>query len=325
MQQHHRIYIAGHTGMVGSALYRLLQSQGYSKLIVRTHRELDLMDQRAVFTFFEKEKPQYVFLAAAKVGGIVANDTYPAEFIYNNLQIQANVIHAAWKAGVERLLFLGSSCIYPRDCPQPINESYFMTGPLEKTNRPYATAKISGIELCWSYNRQYGCRFVAAMPTNLYGPGDHYDPDHSHVIPALLYKFHEAKRHQQPSVTVWGSGNPRREFLYCEDAANACAHVMNLPEVLYASLLNDREPPIINVGVGEDLTVGELAHKIARVVEYDGDIVWDKNKPDGTPRKLLDVSRIRELGWSPKMSLERGLQLTYQSFISNYEKAPICR
>jgi GDP-L-fucose synthase len=313
MDRDARIYVAGHRGLVGSALMRRLQAGGYTNLITRTHAELDLTDQAAVREFFEREQPEYVFLAAAKVGGILANDTYPAEFIRDNLAIQTNVIHEAWRAGVKRLLFLGSSCIYPRDCPQPIKEEYLLTGPLEPTNRPYAVAKIAGIEMCWAYNRQYGTQYLAVMPTNLYGPGDNYHPENSHVIPALIRRFHEAKVKGEPSVTVWGTGTPRREFLYSDDMADACVFLMSLPDEKFDSVLNPPHsaPPLINIGVGEDLTIRELAETIARVVGYEGKITFDPSKPDGTPRKLLDVSRLRALGWRARVSLREGLQNTH--------------
>jgi GDP-L-fucose synthase len=298
---------------------RRLQAGGYTHLITRTHAELDLTDQAAVRAFFEREKPEYVFLAAAKVGGILANNTYPAEFIRENLAIQTHVIHEAWRTGVKRLLFLGSSCIYPRDCPQPIKEEYLLTGPLEPTNRPYAVAKIAGIEMCWAYNRQYGTQFLAVMPTNLYGPGDNYHPENSHVIPALIRRFHEAKIKGDPSVTVWGTGTPRREFLYSDDMADACVFLMNLPDDPFVSLLaadrHDGTPPLINIGVGEDLTIRELAETIARVVGYEGKITFDPSKPDGTPRKLLDVSRMRALGWGVRVVMRNGLQSAYDDFL----------
>jgi GDP-L-fucose synthase len=317
MDRDARIYVAGHRGLVGSALMRRLQAGGYTHLITRTHTELDLTDQAAARAFFEREKPEYVFLAAAKVGGILANNTYPAEFIRDNLAIQTNVIHEAWRAGVKRLLFLGSSCIYPRDCPQPIKEEYLLTAPLEPTNRPYAVAKIAGIEMCWAYNRQYGTQFLAVMPTNLYGPGDNYHPENSHVIPALIRRFHEAKIKGDPSVTVWGTGTPRREFLYSDDMADACVFLMNLPDEQFRSILNSTPsaPPLINIGTGEDLTIRELAETIARVVGYPGEIVFDASKPDGTPRKLLDVSRMTELGWRARIGLEEGLLESYRDFI----------
>jgi GDP-L-fucose synthase len=319
-----KIYIAGHRGLVGSALMRHLQAKGHTNLLTRSHAELDLTDQRAVDAFFAAEKPEYVFLAAAKVGGILANNEYPAEFIRDNLAIQTNIIHAAWKNGVKRLLFLGSSCIYPKFAPQPMKEEHLLTGPLEPTNRPYALAKIAGIEMCWSYNRQYKTQFLAVMPTNLYGPGDNYHPQNSHVIPALLRKFHEAKVANSPTVTVWGTGTPKREFMYSDDMANACVFLMGLADEKFVPLLgqdrNDGLPPLVNIGVGEDLTIAELAGLVKKVTGYQGDIVYDASKPDGTPRKLLDVSRLRQLGWHPLMDLEPGLRSAYEWFL-DYETA----
>lgn len=316
-----RIYIAGHRGLVGSAIMRRLQKAGYTNLVTRTHAELDLTDQPAVRDFFEQEKPEYVFLAAAKVGGILANDTYPAEFIHENLAIQTSVIQESYRAGVKRLLFLGSSCIYPRDCPQPIKEEYLLTGPLESTNRAYAVAKIAGIEMCWSYNRQYGTRFLAAMPTNLYGPGDNYDLETSHVLPALIRKMHEAKARGDREVVVWGSGTPRREFLYSDDMADACLFLMNLSEKTFASITtHPASPPLINLGVGTDLTIRELAELIARIVGFDGSLRQDASKPDGTPRKLLDVGRLSALGWHPVVSLEAGVALAYDDFLTQHNQ-----
>ncbi|MGE3488204.1 MAG: GDP-L-fucose synthase family protein [Nitrospira sp.] len=310
------IYIAGHRGLVGSALVRRLQAAGHHDLITRTHGELDLTDQAAVREFFQKEKPGQVLLAAAKVGGILANDTYPAEFIRENLAIQTNVIHEAWRAGVERLLFLGSSCIYPRDCPQPIKEEYLLTGPLEKTNRAYAVAKIAGIEMCRSYNQQYGTRYLAVMPTNLYGPGDNFDLQNSHVLPALIRKMHEAKLAGSPAVTVWGTGTPRREFLHSDDLADACLFLLSLPEEQYASLLAPHaSPPLINVGCGQDVTIRELAETAQRVVGYPGRLEFDSGKPDGTPRKLLDVSRLSALGWAPHIGLADGIAQVYRWYL----------
>jgi GDP-L-fucose synthase len=317
-----RIYVAGHRGLVGSAIVRNLQARGYGSLILRTHAELDLTDTASTEAFFAAEKPRYVFLAAAKVGGIVANNTYPAEFIRDNLAIQTNVIHAAWKSGVERLLFLGSSCIYPRLAPQPMKESCLLTGPLEPTNRPYALAKIAGIEMCWSYNRQYGTRYLAAMPTNLYGPGDNYHPENSHVIPALLRKFHEARERGDAVVSVWGTGTPRREFLYSDDMADACVHLMNLPDDRYAALLGSDEsvtgrfePPLVNIGVGDDITIAELASLVRDVVGFRGDIHYDTSKPDGTPRKLMDVSVLSGAGWKASTPLRVGLASAYREFL----------
>ncbi len=314
-----RIYVAGHRGLVGSAIMRNLQGKGCRNLLMRTHAELDLTSQAAVDAFFAAEKPDYVFLAAAKVGGILANNEYPAEFIRDNLAIQTNILHAAWKNGVKRLLFLGSSCIYPKFAPQPMKEEHLLTGPLEPTNRPYALAKIAGIEQCWSCNRQYKTQFLAVMPTNLYGPGDNYHPQNSHVIPALLRKFHEARVAKNPSVTVWGTGTPQREFMYSEDMADACVFLMDLPDAQFVPLLgqdrNDGLPPLVNVGVGEDLSIAELAALVKKVTGYTGTIEFDASKPDGTPRKLLDVSRLSALGWRPAMPLSDGLRLAYQWFV----------
>ena len=318
MDKHAKIYVAGHRGLVGSALVRNLQAKGYSNLLLRTHAELDLTDAAAIKAFFHNEKPDHVFLAAAKVGGIYANDTYPAEFIQQNLAIQTNVIHSAYEVGVKRLLFLGSSCIYPKDCPQPIKEEYLLTGPLEPTNRPYALAKIAGIEMCWSYNRQFGTQYLAVMPTNLYGPGDNYHPENSHVIPGLIRKFHEARISGAKSVSVWGTGTPRREFLYSDDMADACVFMMNLADADFAPLLaSDRNAgvaPLVNIGVGEDLTILELANKVKTVVGFEGDIELDSHKPDGTMRKLMDVSRLHALGWQASTTLEQGLAQAYKDF-----------
>ena len=318
MNKNAKIYIAGHRGLVGSALIRQLEIQGYSNVVFRMHAELDLTNQTLVAEFFATEQPEYVILAAAKVGGIHANNTYPAEFIQENLAIQSNVIHQSYAAGVKRLLFLGSSCIYPRDCPQPIKEEYLLTGPLEPTNRPYALAKIAGIEMCWSYNRQYGTQFLAMMPTNLYGPGDNYHPENSHVIPAMIRKFHEAKLSSQDTVTIWGTGTPKREFLYSDDMAEACVFVMNLNDKQFKTLLaadrNDGLPPLLNLGSGNDLTIAELANLIKEVVGFEGEIVLDSTKPDGTTRKLMDSDRLNQLGWSVKMQLKDGLTSAYQDF-----------
>ncbi|MGH8461861.1 MAG: GDP-L-fucose synthase family protein [Stenotrophobium sp.] len=308
------IYVAGHRGLAGSAIVRQLQRRGFQNVLTRTHAELELTDPTAVRGFFQREKPGYVFLAAAKVGGIHANSTYPAEFIQQNLAIQTNVIHEAWRAGVQHLLFLGSSCIYPRDCPQPIREDYLLTGPLEPTNRAYALAKIAGIEMCWSYNRQYGTRYLAAMPTNLYGPGDNYDLNNSHVLPALIRKCHEAKLARADSFTVWGSGKPRREFLYSDDMADACVYLLEHAQDRFGHLFNDAHPPLLNVGCGEDVTIVELVEQVKQAVGYSGRTVWDAGKPDGTPRKLLDISRLRELGWKPKISLAQGITLAYRDY-----------
>ena len=300
VQRDSRIYVAGHRGLVGSAILRRLAAGGYSNIMTRTHAELDLTNQAAVEKFFRTERPEYVFLAAAKVGGILANNTYPADFIAINLAIQNNVIQAAHQHGVKRLLFLGSSCIYPRDCPQPMKEEYLLTGALEPTNRPYAVAKIAGVEMCWAYNRQHGTRFLAAMPTNLYGLGDTYDLNNSHVIPALIRKFHEAKKRRDKEVSVWGTGTPRREFLFSEDLADACVFLMTLPDPKFGPLLCDTSrAPLVNIGTGEDLTIHELAEVVQEVVGFSGGIRWDSSKPDGTPRKLMDVTRLQGLGWKP--------------------------
>lgn len=313
MDKQAKIYVAGHRGMVGGAIVRQLQQDGYHNIVTRTHAELDLCNQAAVDTFFATEKPDYVFLAAAKVGGIHANNVYRGEFIYQNLMIQSNVIDAAYRHGVNRLLFLGSSCIYPRDCPQPIREDYLLTGPLEQTNQPYALAKIAGIEMCWSYNRQYGTRYMAVMPTNLYGPGDNYHPENSHVIPALLRRAHESKLRGDTTFTVWGTGTPMREFLYCEDMAEACVYVMNLDEARYNQLLNDQQPPLLNIGTGQDITIAQLAQAVCNTVGLQAQLVFDTSKPDGTPRKLLDVSKLAALGWQAKTRFEDGLQQAYRA------------
>ena len=302
-----RIYVAGHRGLVGAALVRRLKEKGYRNLIVATSKELDLRDQASVEVFYQKTRPQYVFVAAARVGGILANDTYPAEFLYDNLMIEANLIHGAYLNGVEKLLFLGSTCIYPRLAPQPLKEEYLLTGSLEETNEWYAVAKIAGIKLCQAYHKQYGCRFISAMPTNLYGPGDNFDLRTSHVLPALIRKFHEAKIRGDSSVTIWGTGKPRREFLHVDDCADACDHLMNVYE----------GPDIINIGTGEDITIQDLALLIKSVVGYEGRIDNDASKPDGTPRKLVDISRIRNTGWSPSVTLEEGIKSTYDWFQSN--------
>jgi len=307
-----RIYVAGHKGLVGSAILRRLQAEGYSNLVLRSHKELDLMRQAEVETFFRTEKPDYVFLAAAKVGGILANHTYPAEFLYENLLIESNVIHSAYEAEVRKLLFLGSSCIYPRDCPQPMKEEDLLSGKLEPTNEPYAVAKIAGIKLCQGCNRQYGTRYISVMPTNLYGPGDNFDLETSHVLPALIRKFHEAKASEksqgasdQQTVTLWGTGTPRREFLHVDDLADACVFLMNHYE----------ESEIINIGVGKDISISELADRIKDVVGFQGTIRYDRSKPDGAPRKLLDVGKLKALGWQPKISLSEGIEMTYRWYM----------
>ncbi len=308
MDKHAKIYVAGHRGLVGSAIVRNLTLRGYHSLIVRTHGELDLERQSDVRTFFESERPEYVFLAAAKVGGIHANTAYPAEFIYNNLLIAVNVIEAAYRCGVRKLLFLGSSCIYPKDAPQPIREEYLLTGVLEPTNAPYAVAKIAGIKLCQSYNRQFGTDFISVMPTNLYGVNDTYHLENSHVLPALIHRFHDAKMQGSAQVAAWGTGTPRREFLYADDCADACVFLMQE----YSG--ND----IINIGTGEDLTIRELTELVAQTVGYHGEIVWDSSQPDGMRRKLLDVSRIHALGWRHRYSLEDGLRLAYEDFLRRF-------
>ncbi|GAB6126581.1 GDP-L-fucose synthase family protein [Humidesulfovibrio idahonensis] len=316
MRKDSRIFVAGHRGLAGSALVRALAARGYANIITRAHDELDLTDQAAVRAFFQGERPEHVFLAAAKVGGIHANSAYPAEFIRINLAIETNVIHEAWAAGVDRLLFLGSSCIYPRLCPQPMREEHLLSGPLEPTNRAYAVAKISGIEMCASYNRQYGTRFLAAMPTNLYGPGDNYDPENSHVIPALIRKMHEGKTSGAAQVVVWGTGTPRREFLHSDDMAAGCLHLMTLPDDEYSVLLGQGQWPLINVGGGEDMTIAEAAHLVAQVVGYEGELVFDASRPDGTPLKRLDVSRLFALGWRPRVELRRGLERSYADYVA---------
>jgi GDP-L-fucose synthase len=317
-----KIYVAGHRGLAGSALVRRLARGGYTNIITRAHAELDLADAAATRAFFAAERPDYVFLAAAKVGGILANDTYPADFIRENLAIQTHVIHEAWSHGVQRLLFLGSSCIYPRDCPQPIREDYLLTGPLEATNRAYALAKIAGVEMCWSYNRQHGARFLAAMPTNLYGPGDNYDLKNSHVLPALMRKMHEAKQTSAPEVVIWGSGEPLREFLHSDDMAAACVHLMELPDDGFARLTaSPTVAPLINVGTGIDQSILELAGLIREVVGYTGKFVFDATKPDGTPRKLLEVSKLHATGWQPRFNLQEGLGDAYRDFLEHQATA----
>jgi GDP-L-fucose synthase len=301
MDKESKIYVAGHRGMVGSAIVRRLNKEGYNNLVIRTSAELDLRNQAQVSGFFAKEKPDYVFLAAAKVGGIAANNTYRAEFLYDNLMIQNNVIHHAYLNGVKKLMFLGSSCIYPKMAPQPLKEEYLLTGPLEYTNEPYAIAKIAGIKLCDAYRDQYGCNFISVMPTNLYGPNDNYDLNTSHVLPALLRKIHEAKENHQTEVVVWGTGKPRREFLHVDDLADACYFLMN----------TYNQPGFINIGIGEDRTIAELANLIKGIVQFRGDIVYDPTKPDGTPRKLMDVSKLTTLGWKASISIENGIKAVY--------------
>lgn len=311
MDQDSRIFVAGHRGLVGSALTAYLEQQGFTRVLKRTRAELDLLDARAVQAFFTSERPEYVFLAAAKVGGILANDTYPADFIRDNLILQTNVIEASRQAGVRRLLFLGSSCIFPRLAPQPIREEYLLTGPLETTNRPYALAKIAGIEMCWAYNRQYGTQYLAAMPTNLYGPHDNFDLASSHVLPALMRKVVEAKAAGRNFVEVWGTGTPRRELLYSADLAHACVFLMQLPDEQFANLISTDHAPLINIGTGQDVTIRELAELVARELGFSGELRFDPSKPDGTPRKLLDVSRIHALGWRAKTGLAEGIRKTY--------------
>lgn len=307
MQKNSKIYIAGHRGLVGSALVRNLKKQGYNNIITKTREELDLLSQTKVADFFEKETPEYIFLAAARVGGILENETYPAEFIYQNLQIQNNIIHNSYLNKAKKLLFLGSSCIYPRECSQPIKEKYLLNGPLEKTNEAYAIAKIAGIKMCESYNKQYGTKYISVMPTNLYGPNDNFDLKSSHVIPALLRKFHEAKINNSPEVVMWGTGSPRREFLHVDDLADACIFLMN----------NYSENELLNIGTGKDLTIRELAEIIKAITDYKGKIINDTLKPDGTPQKLLDVSRLHKAGWKHKIELEDGIKSTYKWFLKN--------
>lgn len=308
MEKSAKIYIAGHRGMVGSAILRKLEAEGFDNLITRTSAELDLRNQQAVTEFFDAEKPDYVFLAAAKVGGIVANNTYRADFLYENLAIQNNVIHNAYLSGVKKLMFLGSSCIYPKLAPQPLKEDYLLTGTLEHTNEPYAIAKIAGIKMCDAYRDQYGCNFISVMPTNLYGYNDNYHPENSHVLPALIRKIHEAKINDHQSVTVWGSGTPMREFLFADDLADACFYLMQ----------NYSEPNLINIGTGHDLTIKDLALLIKEVLQFEGELVFDSLKPDGTPRKLMDVTKLHNLGWKHKIELREGIELAYQDFQSRY-------
>lgn len=308
MHKDSKVYVAGHRGLVGSAIWRELQRQSFKDLIGRTRQELDLLDTMAVQNFYAEARPEYVFVAAAKVGGILANDQQPAEFLYKNLQIQNNLIHGAWRVGVKKLLFLGSSCIYPKLAPQPLREEYLLTGPLEPTNEWYAIAKIAGIKMCQAYRRQYGCDFISAMPTNMYGPNDNYDLQASHVLPALIRKFHEAKVANAPTVTCWGTGKPLRELLYADDLARACIFLMQ----------NYSEEQFINVGYGSDISIKDLAETVRRLVGFKGEIVWDTSKPDGTPRKLMDSSRLFALGWRPKVDLETGIRLAYEDFLSRW-------
>jgi GDP-L-fucose synthase len=311
MEKDSRIYVAGHRGLVGSAICRVLIDQGYNNLLLATRTELDLRDAEEVKAFFEKERPEYVFLAAAKVGGILANSLYPADFLRENLLIQTNIIDHSWKSGVRRLLFLGSSCIYPKFCPQPIREEYLLTGELEPTNRAYAIAKIAGIEMCWSYNLQYGTQYLSAMPSNLYGPGDNYDLQESHMMPALIRKVAEANSTGGRQLQVWGSGTPRREMLYSDDLADACVFLMNLDDQRFRSMLVAERPPLINIGCNQDWTIRELAETVCRVLGFEGELVFDPSRPDGTPRKLLDSSRINALGWQPSIGLEEGIRRAY--------------
>jgi GDP-L-fucose synthase len=309
MERDSVIYVAGHQGLVGSALERELRARGYGRLVHRSHAELDLTDAAGVDALFAQERPEYVFLAAAKVGGILANDTYPADFIRDNLQVQLNVVESAHRHHAKKLMFLGSACIYPKLCPQPIREEYLLTGPLEPTNAPYAVAKIAGISLCQSYNRQHGTNFVSVMPTNLYGPGDNFDLRNSHVLPALLRRIDDARRTHAPAVTIWGTGTPRREFLYVDDMASACVHLMEHYD----------SSEIINIGSGEDVSIGDLARRIQRLVGYDGTLEFDTSKPDGTPLRRLDIARLEGTGWSPKVGLDEGLRLTYAWYTEHRE------
>ena len=321
MNKDAKIYVAGHRGLVGSAIVRRLVADGYRNLVLKTRHELDLLDQEAVAAFFAAQRPEYVFLAAAKVGGIYANSTYPAEFIHDNLVIQNNLIHSAYLAGVKRLLFLGSSCIYPKLAPQPIDEEALLSGALEPTNEPYAIAKIAGIKMCESYNRQYGVQFFSVMPTNLYGPGDNFDLQNSHVLPALIRRFHDAAQTGANEVVVWGSGTPRREFLHVDDMADACVFVMGLAdETVREQFLNYPSPSFVNVGSGTDVTIRELAETVKAVVGFQGKLVFDAGKPDGTPRKLLDVSRLTRLGWTARIGLEKGVAETYAWFLENIDR-----
>jgi len=318
MNRDAKIYVAGHRGLVGSAILRALKAIGYGNIVLRTRSELDLTDAAAVSRFFAAERPEYVFLAAAKVGGILANSKYPAEFIFQNLSIQTNVIENAYRTGVNRLIFLGSSCIYPKFAAQPMSEAALLSGLLEPTNRPYAVAKIAGIEMCWSYNRQYGARNLAVMPTNLYGPGDNYDSETAHVIPALIRKMHESKVKRHSEVIIWGSGTPRREFLYSDDLADACVFLANLEETPFDSLVrSESDAPLVNIGCGQDQTIREIAELIAEEIGFEGALRFDSSKPDGTPRKLLDISRLSAMGWTAKTCLRQGIRLVYPEFLNS--------
>ncbi|NLG17978.1 MAG: GDP-L-fucose synthase [Fibrobacter sp.] len=313
MEKSAKIFVAGHRGLVGSAIVRALNAQGYENILTRTHSELDLTNQAAVDDLFKTERPDYIFLAAAKVGGIYANNTYPAEFAFSNMQIQNNIVHSAWKYNSKKLLFLGSSCIYPKFAPQPMRESALLSGPLEETNKAYALAKIAGIIMCQSYNRQYGTNFISVMPTNLYGPNDNYHPENSHVLPALIRRFHEAKANNAPHVTIWGTGSALREFLYSDDLADACVFLMN----------NYNDDEIVNIGYGEEISIKNLALTVKEAVDYKGQIRFDTSKPDGTPRKLLDCSKLNGLGWKPKVPLEEGLRMAYGDFVRRVEGGEI--
>jgi GDP-L-fucose synthase len=313
-----KIFVAGHRGLVGTATLEALKSRPDYEVLTRSHTELDLEDRAATRAFFLEHRPDHVIMSAAKVGGILANSSLPVDFLHNNLRIQLNVFEAAHEAGVERMIFLGSSCIYPRDCPQPINEDYLLTGPLEATNRPYALAKISGVESCWAFNRQYGTRYLAAMPTNMYGPGDNYHPEHSHVLPALIRRFHEAKVQGAPEVVVWGSGTPRREFMYSSDLGEALLFLLGLSEERFAELTRPDMVPLINIGVGEDVTIREVAELVKRTIGYEGELKLDPSKPDGTPRKLLDVGRLAALGWKARTPLDLGLRNAYADFLTRH-------
>jgi len=318
MNLNDKIYVAGHNGLVGSSLVRLLKTKGFNNLILKSHSELDLLNQTVTLDFFKNEKPDYVFLSAAKVGGIMANNTYPAQFIYENLQIQNSIINASYELGVKKLLFLGSSCIYPKQCSQPIKEEYLLTSPLEPTNEAYALAKIAGIKMCEYYNQQYGTDFISVMPTNLYGPNDNFDLENSHVLPALIRKFHEAKINNSQNVTVWGTGNPKREFLYVDDLAEACVFLMQ--NISAQDLMNKFEISFLNIGTGVDVSIKELALLIKDVVDFRGEIIWDTMKPDGTPRKLLDVSRVNSLGWKAKIKLMEGVRMGYQWYVDSLSR-----